>query len=59
MYIHGIDNTNDPLVLRSSLYEKINSFEIVFCPYCGAMNYVKLDGSIRSLMFCNRCGGEL
>jgi len=42
-------------------YEDINSYQVMFCPYCGAMNYVSLDwcGSIRGLKFCDRCGGEI
>ena len=42
-------------------YEDINSYQVMFCPYCGAMNYVSLDwcGSIKGLTFCDRCGGEL
>ena len=54
MYANRIDNTDNPI---PEYYESINVFEIVFCPYCGAMNYIKL--SIRGLIFCDRCGGEL
>ena len=56
MYTNRIDNTNNPI---PEYYESINSFEIVFCPYCGAMNYIKLEGNTKGLIFCDRCGGEL
>ena len=42
-------------------YEDMNSFEVVFCPNCGTMNYINLDwcGSIRGWTFCIRCGKEI
>lgn len=45
----------------SNNYEKLNSFEITFCPYCRTTNHINLDwcGSIKGLIFCSFCGGEL
>jgi len=42
-------------------YEKMNFYEIIFCPYCGAMNRINLNwyGNIKPLTFCDRCGREL
>ena len=42
-------------------YESLNSFNVIFCPNCGAMNTIKLDwcGSIQGLIFCIYCGKEI
>ena len=55
IYTNRIDTAGNPI------YEEVNSFEVIFCPYCGAMNRIELDwcGSIKGLIFCDKCGGEL
>lgn len=55
MYTNRIDTAGNPI------YEEVNSFETMFCPYCGAMNYLDLpwNGAIKGLIFCVVCGGEL
>ena len=42
-------------------YEDMNSYQIIFCPYCGFMNHINIDlcGSIKGLIFCDKCGGEI
>jgi len=55
MYTNRIDTAGN------TIYEEVNSFNIIFCPYCGAMNYINLPwyGSIQGKIFCDRCGGEI
>ena len=55
MYTNRIDTAGN------TIYEEVNSFNIIFCPYCGAMNYIYSDwcGSIKGLTFCNICGQEI
>ena len=55
MYTNRVDIAGNPI------YEEVNSFEVIFCPYCGAMNKISLDwrGNIKGLIFCDKCGGEL
>jgi len=66
MYTNRIDTAGNPFIENGignypNDYEAMNCFKIIFCPYCGTMNYVKLNwyGSIKGLMFCDRCGGEI
>jgi len=42
-------------------YERMNNFELIFCPDCGAMNLIYYDwcGNIMGLQFCMVCGKEL
>ena len=37
MYTNRIDTAGNPI------YEEVDSFEVIFCPYCGAMNKISLD----------------
>jgi len=55
MYTNRIDTAGN------TIYEEINSFEVIFCPYCGHMIYVDLNccGKPKGLVFCDRCGGEI
>ena len=55
------DTTTTGRGIPDNYYERMNSFEVVFCPYCGTMNKYSLDwcGSIRGLVYCDVCGGEL
>ena len=55
MYTNRINTAGNPI------YEEVNSFEVMFCPYCGAMNYLDLDwcGSIKGLVYCEICGAQI
>ena len=55
------DTTTTGHGIPDNYYERMNSYDVKFCPNCGAMNYIKLDwcGSIKGLLFCSVCGKEL
>ena len=56
------DTTTTGRGIPDNYYERMNNFDVKFCPHCGAMNYyIKLDwcGSVKGLIFCVVCGGEI
>jgi len=48
-------------IICGDCLEVMNSFDVIFCPNCGAVNRINLNwyGSIQGLIFCWKCGEEL
>ncbi len=53
MYTNRIDTTGNPI------YEEVNSFGIICCPYCWKVNYIPCTyttGDTTGIIYCDKCG---
>jgi len=62
MYTNRVNTYGYPTnEIETGNYTKTSGYDVIFCPHCGAMNYIYSDwcGSIKGLTFCNICGQEI